>query len=696
MSDPASTIRRLGQHLGQQLEHVTAAALATQAAASERYTDAATASHTHAHGDQAGGSLHAEATASVAGFLSAAGHAKLGGIEALADVTDAVNMAASIHSAATKTTPVDADEIGLIDSAAANVLKRVTWANLKATLKTYLDTLYFGVGGTLTAAQHGDQTVGTLHAEATDSVAGFLPAALKLILNRFGITASKLIAIAPNTTTPALALRRSTSTSTAAIATFEDETGAVLFNIPASQVLMDDDSLTSRNYVQSRGQNLATNGTGLLGSAYPFTAISTANEVFSFDGADTHDGGGSFKHWRSATYNNYATQLVSKEFIPVDTAKTYAFSFWLRAGDLDGTNYHSGNRNYAGVKPYDVEDIEITGDCITKYAGSTDTFLTQPLIPGVSTTMTLNNATGWCNTGGTNDYYYRQFAWYPRANGTTMPARYGYTNTAGFTYDYPAYTYTRWNSAWLSNSQANYGNGGNGPYSISRNAAVAAWAPTGIVGNVITLSATWPTWAPYLEAGTPVRNHMGFATKSYANQYFVLSNIAASRTWTKYSGKIGGSATWQFPSGTAFVKLLLLPNYAITTLTPSVIRISTLWFSEYVSNNFDYATATQQGVVTLADTAPPAIGTATLGVSTAVALEDHTHALPTHITLAAGGIVTAPGGFRVGSTASNPANIGIGTAATPLRIMLAKRTAGGVEGWIDVAGGIIVARLEPT
>lgn len=51
-------------------------------------------------------------------------------------------IATKIHGATGKTTPADADEIGLIDSAASYVMKVLTWANLKATLKTYFDGLY--------------------------------------------------------------------------------------------------------------------------------------------------------------------------------------------------------------------------------------------------------------------------------------------------------------------------------------------------------------------------------------------------------------------------------------------------------------------------------------------------------------------------------------------------------------------------
>ena len=57
------------------------------------------------------------------------------------------------HAAASKATPVDADEMPIADSAATWGLKKVTWANLKATLKAYFDTLYLAVGsGGITAS----------------------------------------------------------------------------------------------------------------------------------------------------------------------------------------------------------------------------------------------------------------------------------------------------------------------------------------------------------------------------------------------------------------------------------------------------------------------------------------------------------------------------------------------------------------
>ena len=54
-------------------------------------------------------------------------------------------------AAASKATPVDDDLLPLVDSASSNILKKLTWANAKSTLKSYLDGFYVKLsGGNLT------------------------------------------------------------------------------------------------------------------------------------------------------------------------------------------------------------------------------------------------------------------------------------------------------------------------------------------------------------------------------------------------------------------------------------------------------------------------------------------------------------------------------------------------------------------
>lgn len=94
------------------------------------------------------------------------------------DKDGTVALAEDVHDATSKTTPIDADEIGLIDSAASNVLKKLTWVNLKATLKTYFDTLYSPTAQILhvrdektTGSYGGTSSNTTVHVRTLNTVA---------------------------------------------------------------------------------------------------------------------------------------------------------------------------------------------------------------------------------------------------------------------------------------------------------------------------------------------------------------------------------------------------------------------------------------------------------------------------------------------------------------------------------------------
>lgn len=58
--------------------------------------------------------------------------------------TSAAGIASAINNADEKNPPIDADMIGIWDSV-ASALKKLSWSNIKATLKTYFDTLYLPI-----------------------------------------------------------------------------------------------------------------------------------------------------------------------------------------------------------------------------------------------------------------------------------------------------------------------------------------------------------------------------------------------------------------------------------------------------------------------------------------------------------------------------------------------------------------------
>lgn len=136
--------------------------------------DASRSNHTHAHGDQAGGTLHSAATQASAGFLSSTDKTKLDGVAA--------------HAAAVGT----ADPAPVAAAAAVGV-------SANAAREDHVHA-------------HGPQSGGTLHAAATTAAAGFMAAADKSKLDGVAANAAAVGAVAP----PAVAAAGAVGTSVAA------------------------------------------------------------------------------------------------------------------------------------------------------------------------------------------------------------------------------------------------------------------------------------------------------------------------------------------------------------------------------------------------------------------------------------------------------------------------------------------------
>jgi len=172
-------------------------------------------------------------------------------------------VAIDTHAATGKTTPVDADEMPVVDSAASNVLKKLTWANLKATLKTYFDTLYGSGSGSVT----------TVSVVTANGVSGSVANA----------STTPAITLSLAAITPTTVVASSTVTGTAFLPTGSGVPADGLY-LPAADTLGLATASTERVRVSATG-NMVLGGTPAISTRLSTTVTTPQFQVHGMTGA---------------------------------------------------------------------------------------------------------------------------------------------------------------------------------------------------------------------------------------------------------------------------------------------------------------------------------------------------------------------------------------------------------------------------
>jgi len=460
-----------------------------------------------------------------------------------------------IAAAADKATPADADSLALSDSAAGGIIRRFSWASLKAALNGVFARLSGVSGGqTLiggTSAAENLTLQSTVHATRGKLLLG--TSVYDEAANRLGIGVSSpnaalhLKAGSASASTAPLKLQDGALLTTPEAGAIEQQSGR-LYHTDADAVRR---GIPTESFVESKDDNLLVNGCGSLRNNRNFS-------TWTYDAVDTYGAPASFR------VNVAQSPRASDDLIPVDTTQRLRQSLWAKCGDIGGGNFNAANKQYFATAFYDADGLQIDSAHAGKMSGSTDTTLAVALNPG-DTSITLTDATGWYNSTSSAN---RGLVWY------------GYANAAG--YVYPDYTY-------------------------SRNRLANAWASGGISGNVITLSTPWA--GPSLPAGAAVRNSGSGGTYHYN----MASNVTVPNTWTKYEGYLEGfgTTTSNYRYGTTFVKFGHLVNYH--GVADNNVRVAGLRFNHLSAANLEPQIGIGASYRSLAPTSLPANGLAVEG-----------------------------------------------------------------------------------
>ena len=309
----------------------------------------------------------------------------------------------------------------------------------------------------------------------------------------------------------------------------EAATGAVSFPSGVTGLVPDafgGGDLANTAYVASRGLDLVTNGTGLLGNSYNFPT------QFTFDPVVSPNLPGSFRY-----RGYYSPTLTTLETLAVDPNRCYRLGCYLRQEGVAGdwSAYANGDRHgqFVGVVGLDSDGLTIEAQHHMRYkSGGTDsmTTLAAPLTPG-DTQIQLTDASGWNNSSTASHH-----------RGVSI---FGYRNSDGAVYaDYTRHVaFDLFDVTGVNKST----------HVVTLNSGLPA-----SLGNPDDPSGTWP-------AGTPIANSSSGGSYKYAllaNSY--LPDVDRWYAAQNYIGGIdrsGTNVTSNFAPGTARIKLMWLANY---------------------------------------------------------------------------------------------------------------------------------------
>ncbi|MDA7469901.1 DUF2793 domain-containing protein [Planktomarina temperata] len=300
--------------------------------------------------------------------------------------------------------------------------------------------------------------------------------------------------------------------------TVDRATGAVtLPNTTLSQAEFGTSPIVTVDYTNSKTGNLVSNGNGALGNSYNMPS------ALSYDASDTPGLPGSF------LFTGYhGLDLTTSEFIAVYAQKTYRLESYIKQATGDR------HAQVMGIMAFDADFQQITSACHMRYAsGGVDslTTLPAPLAPG-DTTVSVTNASGWNDADSSSDKCGLIFFTYRTQGGNAQDFYSRHFRTGLFS-----------------------------PAQVDRtNHSITLLAPLAQSdGNPDDPSGIWP-------AGTPLAN-----TDSDWNLKPALLDqtvLPTAGDWYHACNHIGGVDTSgrnevkNFPPGTAFVKILMLPNFS--------------------------------------------------------------------------------------------------------------------------------------